>query len=39
MDLKQHIRTVPNFPKPDINFYDITTLLANPSAFQYVIEQ
>ncbi len=39
MDLKQHIRTVPDFPKQGINFYDITTLLANPSAFRHAIEQ
>ena len=28
-DLKQLIREVPDFPKPGINFYDITTLLKN----------
>ncbi len=39
MDLKQHIRTVPNWPKPGIMFRDITTLLQNPNAFQYVIQQ
>ncbi len=39
MDLKQHIRTVPDFPKQGINFYDITTLLANPAAFQHAVEQ
>lgn len=27
MNLKQLIREVPDFPKPGINFYDITTLL------------
>jgi hypothetical protein len=26
-DLKAHIREVPDFPKPGILFYDITTLL------------
>jgi len=30
MDLKQLIREIPDFPKPGINFYDITTLLKNP---------
>ncbi len=39
MDLKQHIRTIPDFPKPGIMFKDITTLLAEPAAFQYSIEQ
>jgi len=38
MDLHQHIRTVPDFPKPGIQFKDITTLLKNPEAFDYVIE-
>ncbi len=33
-DLKKYIRTVPDFPKPGINFYDITTLLQNPEGFQ-----
>ncbi len=39
MDLKQHIRSIQDFPKPGIIFYDITTLLANPVAFQHAIEQ
>ena len=39
MDLKQHIRDVPDFPKPGILFRDITPLLANPRAFGYVIER
>ena len=30
MDLKQHIRSIPDFPKPGILFYDISTLLAHP---------
>jgi len=33
MDLKDHIRSVPNFPKPGILFYDISTLLAHPDAW------
>jgi 6-phosphogluconate dehydrogenase len=32
MDLKQHIRSVPDFPKPGILFYDISTLLAHADA-------
>ena len=27
--LKELIREVPDFPKPGINFYDITTLMKN----------
>ena len=30
MDLKRMIREVPDFPKPGILFYDITTLLKDP---------
>ena len=37
MDLTTVIRTVPNWPKPGIMFRDITTLVANPQAFQYCI--
>ena len=35
---KQMIRNVPDFPKPGILFYDITTLLKNGKAFQEVID-
>ncbi len=34
MDIKDHIRKVPDFPKPGILFYDISTLLAHPDAWQ-----
>ena len=34
MDLKDHIRSVPDFPKPGILFYDISTLLAHADAWQ-----
>ena len=34
MDLKEHIRGIPDFPKPDILFYDISTLLRNADAWQ-----
>jgi len=33
MDIKDHIRSIPDFPKPGISFYDISTLLANPDAW------
>ena len=36
--LKSLIREVPDFPKPGINFYDITTLLKHPSGFRNVID-
>jgi adenine phosphoribosyltransferase len=38
-DLKQHIRAIPDFPKPGILFRDITTLLAKPKAFKSAIDQ
>ena len=34
MDLKDHIRAVPDFPKPGILFYDISTLLRHADAWQ-----
>jgi adenine phosphoribosyltransferase len=34
MDLKDHIRSIPDFPKPGILFYDIATLLRHPDAWQ-----
>lgn len=37
MDLKQHIRAVPDFPKPGILFYDISTLLAHPAAWKATV--
>ena len=36
--LKQLIRTVPDFPKPGILFYDITTLLKDPAGFAQLID-
>ena len=38
MDLKQHIRNVPDFPKPGINFFDITTLLRDPMGYKATID-
>jgi adenine phosphoribosyltransferase len=34
IDLKAHIRQVPDFPKPGVLFYDISTLLAHADAWQ-----
>lgn len=39
MDLKQHIRSIPDFPKPGILFYDISTLLAHASAWRATVTQ
>ena len=39
IDLKKHIRSIPDFPKPGILFYDISTLLAHPKAWHATIEQ
>jgi adenine phosphoribosyltransferase len=38
-DLRAKIREVPDFPKPGILFYDITTLLKEPDAFRDVIDR
>lgn len=38
-DLKQYIREVPDFPKPGINFYDITTLLQHPLALRMTVDR
>jgi len=38
IDLKQMIRSVPDFPKPGINFYDITTLLKDPGGLKVTID-
>ena len=34
VDLKQQIRNIPDFPKPGVLFYDITTLLRDPQGFK-----
>jgi adenine phosphoribosyltransferase len=36
--LKQRIRHVPDFPKPGILFYDVTTLLKDPQGFKLAID-
>jgi adenine phosphoribosyltransferase len=35
--LKERIRHIPDFPKPGILFYDITTLLNDPDGFRDVV--
>lgn len=37
--LKQYIREVPDFPKPGILFYDITTLLKDPYALRMTVDR
>ena len=39
MDLKDYIRNVKDFPKPGILFRDITTLLLDPSALNYTLNE
>src|SRR5688500_12704449 len=38
-DLKEYIREVPDFPKPGILFYDITTLLKDPRALRMTVDR
>ena len=38
MDLKAHIRGIPDFPKPGILFYDIGTLLRHAEAWKAAVE-
>lgn len=37
-ELKRLIREVPDFPKPGINFYDITTLLKHPEGLRKTVD-
>ena len=37
-NLRKLIREVPDFPKPGINFYDITTLLLDPNGLRETID-
>ena len=39
MDLKEYIRSVPDYPKKGILFRDITTLIKNEKAFTECINQ
>jgi len=36
-DLTSYIREVPDFPKPGVRFYDITTLMQKPFLTKYRI--
>jgi adenine phosphoribosyltransferase len=39
MDLKKYVTTVPDWPKPGIQFLDITTLMDNGDAYKYATDQ
>jgi adenine phosphoribosyltransferase len=39
MNIKDAIRTIPDYPKPGIMFRDITTLLGEARAFRTVVDQ
>src|SRR5579875_3188325 len=39
MNLVEHIRTIPDYPKPGIQFRDITTLLGHAGAFRRAIDE
>ena len=39
IDLTEHIRTIPDFPKPGVLFYDITTLIHHAEAFKATVTQ
>ncbi len=38
MDLRAHIRDIPDFPKPGVIFKDITPLLANGPALRWTVD-
>ena len=38
-NLDDAIRKIPDFPKPGILFYDITSILTNPEAFQFCVDK
>jgi len=39
MDLKEHIRSIQDYPKKGVLFRDITTLIKNENAFSECIDQ
>ena len=36
--LKEHVRDIPDFPKPGVSFKDITPLLSDVDAFRYAVD-
>lgn len=39
MNLRDHIRTIPDYPKAGIQFRDVTTLFGNPRAFRRTVDE
>lgn len=39
LDLKSLVREIPDWPRPGVNFKDITPLLQNPTAFKQTIDE
>ena len=39
MDLKEYVRSIPDFPKPGILFRDITPLLGDKDAFREMVNK
>lgn len=39
MDLKNYIPIVPDWPKPGVNFLDMSGILADPRAFNFAVNQ
>ena len=39
MDLKDHIRSIPDFPKPGIMFRDVTTLFGHAEALKHAVDR
>ena len=39
MELKNYVRSIPDFPKEGILYRDITPLLKDPSAFKFVVNK
>ena len=37
MDIRDHIRAIPDFPKAGILFQDITPIMENPAAYQFAV--
>jgi adenine phosphoribosyltransferase len=38
-DIKRYIRAIPDYPKPGIQFYDVTTLFANMHGFRACVDE
>jgi len=39
MDLRQAVRSIPDYPKPGILFRDVTTLFQDPAAFKQLVDE